>query len=77
MRLPNKYKDQQRLKFSFGRLRHCDGASAKAIGTMLTGLLVVSWCRIYNIDANDQTAVGDAQRAMNKMDELREALDSI
>ena len=57
-----------------------DGASAKAIGAHAHGIIVGSALvqNFMNIDANDAQAVATAQQhIMAKMDELREALDSL
>ncbi|MGB6927535.1 tryptophan synthase subunit alpha [Psychrobacter sp.] len=57
-----------------------DGASAKAIGTHADGVIVGSALvqNFADIDANDAAAVTNAQQnIMAKMDELREALDSL
>ena len=57
-----------------------DGASAKAIGTHADGVIVGSALvqNFADIDANDAAAVTSAQQnIMAKMDELRQALDSL
>ncbi|WP_209959245.1 MULTISPECIES: tryptophan synthase subunit alpha [unclassified Psychrobacter] len=57
-----------------------DGASAKAIGAHADGVIVGSALvqNFADIDPNDNTAVAAAQQnIMAKMDELREALDSL
>lgn len=57
-----------------------DGASAKAIGAHADGIIVGSALvqNFADIDANDAQAVATAQQhIMAKMDELREALDSL
>lgn len=57
-----------------------DGASAKAIGAHADGVIVGSVLvqNFADIDANDADAVAAAQqRIMAKMDELRDALDSL
>ena len=57
-----------------------DGASAKAIGEHADGVIVGSALvqNFADIDANDSKAVAEAQqRIMTKMDELRDALDSL
>ncbi len=57
-----------------------DGASAKTIGTYADGVIVGSELvqNFADIDGNDTQAVAAAQqRIMAKMDELRDALDSL
>ena len=57
-----------------------DGVSAKAIGIHADGVIVGSALvqNFADIDANDAQAVAEAQRnIMTKIDELRDALDSL
>ena len=57
-----------------------DGDSAKAVGTHADGVIVGSALvkNFADIDANDPDAVASAQqKIMTKMDELRDALDSL